>query len=107
MTLALADCNYFYLLRASIVKQLNQRGVRVVNGFPNLDQPNDGIIARLPAAAGPATATEKRRRGDARDERQREAVRRRRVGVGRLMKGFTPELQGKTRGRALLGFQLP
>lgn len=55
--LALAGCDYVRLLRPSVLKQLNPRVVRLVNEFPDLDQPNEDIIARLPGHGGLATAT--------------------------------------------------
>ena len=58
VALAVAGCDYVRLLRPSVLKQLNPRVVRLVDEFPDLDQPNEGIIARLPGHGGLATASE-------------------------------------------------
>jgi PQQ system protein len=58
MTLPLlaSGCDYLRLLRPSVLHQLNPRVVRLVNEFPQLDNPNEDIIARLPGHGGLAEA---------------------------------------------------
>ena len=43
----LTSCEYARLLRPSVLKQLNPRVVRLVNELPEVDQPNEEIVARL------------------------------------------------------------
>jgi PQQ system protein len=50
--LALAGCNYVRLLRPSVLKQMNPDVVRLVNYFPEVDDPNEAILARLPGHGG-------------------------------------------------------
>ena len=57
---ALAGCDYFRLLRPSVLKQLNPRVVRLVNELPEVDRPNEAILARLFPHGGLSHAT----RGD-------------------------------------------
>lgn len=54
----LAGCEYVRLLRPSVLKQLNPDVVRLVNTFPDVDQPNEAMIARLIGHGGLARATE-------------------------------------------------
>lgn len=54
---AVAACDYVRLLRPSVLRQLNPRVVRLVNEFPQLDNPNEDIIARLPGHGGLSEAT--------------------------------------------------
>ena len=48
----LAGCQYGRLLRPSVLKQLNPDVVRLLNELPNVDKPNEAIIARLFAHGG-------------------------------------------------------
>jgi PQQ system protein len=48
----LAGCDYVRLLRPSVLKQLNPRVVRLVNYLPEVDDPNEAIVARLFAHGG-------------------------------------------------------
>lgn len=50
--LTLSSCEYVRLLRPSVLKQLNPRVVRLVNELPEVDQPNEEIVARLFAHGG-------------------------------------------------------
>jgi PQQ system protein len=50
--LFLPSCEYVKLLRPSVLKQLNPDVVRLVNTLPNVDDPNDLIVARLFAHGG-------------------------------------------------------
>ncbi|HEX9985845.1 MAG TPA: MSMEG_3727 family PQQ-associated protein [Thermoanaerobaculia bacterium] len=50
--LMLAGCEYVRLLRPSVLKQLNPRVVRLVNELPEVDRPNEAIVARLFAHGG-------------------------------------------------------
>jgi PQQ system protein len=52
----LGGCEYVKLLRPSVLKQLNPRVAALVNEFPNLDHPNEDVIARLPGHGGLARA---------------------------------------------------
>jgi PQQ system protein len=54
---ALAGCDYVRLLRPRVLKQLNPDVVRLVNYFPELDDPNEAILARLPGHGGLEYAT--------------------------------------------------
>lgn len=51
-TMLLAGCEYVRLLRPKVLKQLNPRVVRLVNELPEVDRPNEAIIARLFAHGG-------------------------------------------------------
>lgn len=55
--LVASGCDYLRLMRPSVLRQLNPRVVRLVNEFPQLDNPNEDIIARLPGHGGLAEAT--------------------------------------------------
>lgn len=48
----LTSCEYVRLLRPSVLKQLNPRVVRMVNELPEVDRPNEKIVARLFAHGG-------------------------------------------------------
>ncbi len=48
----LSGCEYAGLLRPSVLSQLDPPVARLVNELPELDQPNDAIIARLYATGG-------------------------------------------------------
>jgi PQQ system protein len=50
--LSLSGCEYVKLLRPSVLKQLNPDVVRLVNTFPDVDDPNELIVARLFAHGG-------------------------------------------------------
>ena len=52
VTLALSSCDYVRLLRPSVLKQLNPRVVRMVNYLPEVDDPNEAMVARLFAHGG-------------------------------------------------------
>jgi PQQ system protein len=47
-----SSCEYFRLLRPSVLKQLNPRVVRLVNELPEVDQPNEEMVGRLFAHGG-------------------------------------------------------
>jgi PQQ system protein len=51
-TLMLGGCDYVRLLRPKVLKQLNPRVVRMVNYLPEVDDPNEAIVARLFAHGG-------------------------------------------------------
>jgi PQQ system protein len=57
---ALTACDYVRLLRPSVLKQLNPDVVRLVDYFPEVDHPNEAILARLPGHGGLAYAVEGR-----------------------------------------------
>jgi PQQ system protein len=50
--LMLSGCEYVRLLRPKVLKQLNPRVVRLVNELPEVDHPNEAIVARLFAHGG-------------------------------------------------------
>ena len=50
--LFLPSCEYVKLLRPSVLKQLNPDVVRLVNTLPDVDDPNELIVARLFAHGG-------------------------------------------------------
>ena len=52
LILTLGGCDYVRLLRPRVLKQLNPRVVRMVNYLPEVDDPNEKIIARLFAHGG-------------------------------------------------------
>ena len=52
LVLLITGCEYVRLLRPSVLKQLNPRVVRLVNELPEVDQPNEAIVARLFAHGG-------------------------------------------------------
>lgn len=47
-----AGCNYVRLLRPKVLKQLNPDVVRLINMLPEVDDPNEAIVARLFAHGG-------------------------------------------------------
>ena len=57
---SLPACDYVRLLRPRVLKQLNPDVVRLVNYFPDVDDPNEAILARLPGHGGLAYASEGR-----------------------------------------------
>ena len=60
LTLTLGACEYVRLLRPRVLKQLNPRVVRMVNYLPEVDDPNEAIVARLFAHGGLSHADEGR-----------------------------------------------
>jgi PQQ system protein len=52
LTVVLGGCDYVRLLRPRVLKQLNPRVVRMVNYLPEVDDPNEAIVARLFAHGG-------------------------------------------------------
>ena len=50
--LAMSACDYARLLRPRVLKQLNPDVVRLVNYFPEVDNANEAILARLPGHGG-------------------------------------------------------
>jgi len=53
---AMAGCDYVRLLRPKVLKQLNPRVVRMVDFLPEVDNPNEAIVARLFAHGGLSNA---------------------------------------------------
>ena len=49
---SVAGCNYVRLLRPSVLKQLNPDVVKLLNELPEVDDPNEAIVARLFAHGG-------------------------------------------------------
>jgi PQQ system protein len=49
---AMLGCEYGRLLRPSVLKQLNPDVVRLLNELPEVDHPNEAIVARLFAHGG-------------------------------------------------------
>lgn len=52
LALLVSGCEYLKLLRPSVLKQLNPDVVRLVNTLPDVDDPNEAIVARLFAHGG-------------------------------------------------------
>jgi PQQ system protein len=50
--LTITSCDYIRLLRPKVLKQLTPDVVRLVNTFPDVDDPNEAVIARLFAHGG-------------------------------------------------------
>jgi PQQ system protein len=50
------SCDYVRLLRPSVLKQLTPDMVRLVNAFPDVDDPNEAIVGRLFAHGGLSNA---------------------------------------------------
>lgn len=48
----LSGCEYVRMLRPSVLRQLNPRVVRLVNYLPEVDAPNDAMVAKLFALGG-------------------------------------------------------
>jgi PQQ system protein len=57
VVVAVAGCQYVRLLRPSVLKQLNPDVVRMLNELPEVDDPNEAIVARLFAHGGLSHAT--------------------------------------------------
>lgn len=57
-SLLLSGCEYVRLLRPKVLKQLNPRVVRLVNEFPEVDNPNEAILGRLFPHGGLSRARE-------------------------------------------------
>ena len=60
LLLTLTGCEYFKLLRPNALKQLSPDMVRLVNYLPDVDDPNEAIVARLFAHGGLSHADEVR-----------------------------------------------
>jgi PQQ system protein len=60
LALTLGGCEYVRLLRPRVLSQLNPRVVRMVNYLPEVDDPNEAIVARLFAHGGLSHADEGR-----------------------------------------------
>ena len=58
VSLAMAGCEYVKLLRPSVLRQLNPDVVRLVNTLPDVDDPNEAVVARLFAHGGLSHAEE-------------------------------------------------
>ena len=58
IALTVVGCDYARLLRPKVLKQLNPRVVRMVNYLPEVDDPNEAIVARLFAHGGLSHAKE-------------------------------------------------
>jgi PQQ system protein len=56
LAVSLSSCEYLRLLRPSVLKQLNRPVVRLVNYLPEVDEPNEAVLARLFATGGLAEA---------------------------------------------------
>lgn len=54
----LTSCGYARLLRPSVLQELDPKVVALVNELPNLDHPNDAIVAKIYALGGLSHATE-------------------------------------------------
>lgn len=52
LLVGLTGCEYVRLLRPNVLKQLNPRVVRFVNFLPEVDHPNEAIVARLAGHGG-------------------------------------------------------
>jgi PQQ system protein len=57
LALSIGGCDYLRLLRPNVLKQLNPDVVRMLNELPELDDPNEAIVARLFAHGGLSHAT--------------------------------------------------
>ncbi len=58
MAFAITGCDYIGLLRPSVLSQLDPATVRLLNELPEVDRPNEAIVARLFATGGLARAEE-------------------------------------------------
>jgi PQQ system protein len=56
----LGGCSYARLLRPKVLKQLNPRVVALINEMPEVDRPNEGLVAKLYALGGLSRAKEGR-----------------------------------------------
>jgi PQQ system protein len=54
----LSGCEYLRLARPSVLKQLNPDVVRLVNTLPDMDRPNEAVVARLIGHGGLVRANE-------------------------------------------------
>lgn len=54
---SLVGCDYVRLLRPSVLKQLNPDVVKLLNELPEVDDPNEAMVARLFAHGGLSHAT--------------------------------------------------
>jgi hypothetical protein len=52
LALSISGCDYVRLLRPNVLKQLNPDVVRMLNELPQVDDPNEAIVARLFAHGG-------------------------------------------------------
>src|SRR5688572_22902443 len=57
VVVAVAGCQYVRLLRPSVLKQLNPDVVKMLNELPEVDDPNEAVVARLFAHGGLSHAT--------------------------------------------------
>ncbi len=57
LAVSLSGCDYVRLLRPSVLKQLNPDVVKLLNTLPNVDDPNEAMVARLFAHGGLSHAT--------------------------------------------------
>lgn len=56
MGFALAGCDYIGILRPSVVEQLEPPVVHLLNTLPDVDRPNEAVVARLFATGGSTDA---------------------------------------------------
>src|SRR5688500_4403037 len=57
LAVLVAGCDYVRLLRPAVLKQLNPDVVKMLNELPEVDDPNEAIVARLFAHGGLSHAT--------------------------------------------------
>ncbi len=57
LAVLVAGCDYVRLLRPRVLKQLNPDVVKMLNELPEVDDPNEAIVARLFAHGGLSHAT--------------------------------------------------
>ena len=57
LVVSLVGCDYVRLLRPSVLKQLNPDVVKMLNELPEVDDPNEAIVARLFAHGGLSRAS--------------------------------------------------
>jgi PQQ system protein len=57
LAVLVAGCDYVRLLRPAVLKQLNPDVVKMLNELPEVDDPNEAIVARLFAHGGLSRAT--------------------------------------------------
>jgi PQQ system protein len=55
--LSLTSCEYFGLLRPSVLGQVDPEVAALLNELPNLDEPNEALVGRLFATGGLSRAT--------------------------------------------------
>lgn len=58
LSVVVVGCEYVRLLRPSVLRQLNPDVVRLVNTLPDVDDPNEAMVARLFAHGGLSYAEE-------------------------------------------------